>query len=103
MNQSATFRKLGDFTATARMIPLSLLAMGIGDLSTYVAYALLKLIGFFTNLFYFGRLEHRTGLAGGESSGMVGGAGSGGGRASDRTDGALRIGADSRSWDTGSD
>jgi CIC family chloride channel protein len=49
-------KELGDFTATPRIIPISLLAMVIGICSTYIAYGLLKLIGFFTNLFYFGRI-----------------------------------------------
>lgn len=48
---------LGDFTTTAQVIPLSLLAVGIGILSTFVAWALLRLIGFFTNFFYYGRLS----------------------------------------------
>jgi H+/Cl- antiporter ClcA len=46
---------LGDFTASARMIPISLLAIAIGLLSTAVAWALLRLIGLFTNLFYYQR------------------------------------------------
>jgi H+/Cl- antiporter ClcA len=50
-----TSQELGDFTTTARVIPISLLAVGIGILATYVAWALLRLIGFFTNLFYYGR------------------------------------------------
>jgi H+/Cl- antiporter ClcA/predicted transcriptional regulator len=50
-----TSPELGDFTATARVIPISLLAVGIGFLSTLVAWALLRLIGFFTNVFYYGR------------------------------------------------
>jgi H+/Cl- antiporter ClcA/CBS domain-containing protein len=50
-----TSPELGDFTATARVIPISLLAIGIGFLSTLVAWALLRLIGFFTNVFYYGR------------------------------------------------
>jgi H+/Cl- antiporter ClcA len=50
-----TSQELGDFTATARVIPISLLAVGIGILATYVAWALLRLIGFFTNVFYYGR------------------------------------------------
>jgi chloride channel protein, CIC family len=49
-------RSLGDFTATARVIPISLLAIGIGTLSAFVAWALLRLIGFFTNVFYYGRI-----------------------------------------------
>src|SRR5579864_1947057 len=47
--------KLGDFTATPRVIGISLLAVGIGVISAYVAFALLRLIGLFTNLFFFQR------------------------------------------------
>ena len=50
-----TFEDLGDFTVTARVIPISLLAVGIGVLSTLVAWALLRLIALFTNAFYYGR------------------------------------------------
>lgn len=49
--------RLGDFTTTARVIPISLLAIGIGVVSTFVAWGLLRLIGLFTNLFYYGRLN----------------------------------------------
>ena len=48
-------QELGDFTTTWRVLPISLLAIGIGVLCAYVALALLRLIGLFTNLFYFGR------------------------------------------------
>jgi H+/Cl- antiporter ClcA len=44
---------LGDFTATSRILPLTALAVAIGAVSSAVALALLKLIGLFTNLFYF--------------------------------------------------
>ena len=47
--------KLGDFTVTSRTIPIALLAVIIGAVSAYVALGLLKLIGLFTNLFFFGR------------------------------------------------
>ncbi len=47
--------ELGDFTTTWRVIPISLLAMVIGVICAFVALALLRLIGLFTNLFYFGR------------------------------------------------
>ncbi len=47
--------KLGDFTANSRMVVLSLLAIGIGILSAFVALILLRLIGLFTNLFFFQR------------------------------------------------
>src|SRR5207249_2351318 len=50
---------IGDFTTTRRVIPLSLLAIGVGMLATGAAYGLLALIGFFTNLFFF----HRLGIA----------------------------------------
>jgi chloride channel protein, CIC family len=46
---------LGDFTTDLRTIPISLLAVLIGVLSTGVAWALLRLIGLFTNLFYYHR------------------------------------------------
>jgi H+/Cl- antiporter ClcA/CBS domain-containing protein len=47
--------ELGDFSASVRIIPISLLAIVIGVVSTFVALALLRLIGLFTNLFYFHR------------------------------------------------
>jgi chloride channel protein, CIC family len=50
-------KELGDFTTTAQVIPISLLAIVIGILSSFVAWLLLKLIGFFTNLFYFHRID----------------------------------------------
>jgi chloride channel protein, CIC family len=46
---------LGDFTTTTRVLPISALAVAIGALAAFVALALLRLIGLFTNLFYFGR------------------------------------------------
>jgi chloride channel protein, CIC family len=46
---------LGDFTTTWRVVPISFLAMFIGAVCAFVALALLRLIGLFTNLFYFGR------------------------------------------------
>jgi len=48
-------RSLGDFTTTYRVIPLSIAAVAIGIVTAYIAWALLRLIGLFTNLFYFGR------------------------------------------------
>jgi H+/Cl- antiporter ClcA len=47
--------RLGDFTTTRRVVPLSLLAVLIGVVASYVALVLLKLIGLFTNLFFFQR------------------------------------------------
>jgi H+/Cl- antiporter ClcA len=49
--------ELGDFTTTFRVIPISLLAMGIGIVASFVAWLLLRLIGLFTNLFYFHHVD----------------------------------------------
>jgi H+/Cl- antiporter ClcA len=46
---------LGDFTTRPRVITISLMAIVIGVVGAYVALALLKLIGIFTNLFFFQR------------------------------------------------
>src|SRR5450755_2644680 len=46
---------LGDFTTTPRMIVISLFAIVIGVISAFVAWILLRLIGIFTNLFFFQR------------------------------------------------
>jgi chloride channel protein, CIC family len=46
---------LGDFTMTTRTISISGLAIFIGLVSSVIAWALLKLIGLFTNLFFFQR------------------------------------------------
>jgi H+/Cl- antiporter ClcA len=48
--------ELADFTATRRMVYLSLVAIALGVIATYVAFALLQLIALFTNLFYYQRL-----------------------------------------------
>jgi CIC family chloride channel protein len=47
--------KLGDFTTTPRTVAISILAFGIGVLGAIVALILLRLIGLFTNLFFFQR------------------------------------------------
>jgi len=49
--------KLGDFTATGRIVWIAALAVAIGILGSYIAFALLRLIGLFTNLFFYGRLS----------------------------------------------
>jgi H+/Cl- antiporter ClcA/CBS domain-containing protein len=48
---------LGDFTTRPRVITISVMAVFIGIVSAYVALALLKLIGLFTNLFFFQRFS----------------------------------------------
>ena len=53
--QGATLEQLGDFTMTPRVITMSLFALVIGALGSVVALILLRLIGLFTNLFFFQR------------------------------------------------
>ena len=55
MNHKNSQAELGDFTTSIRVIPISLLAILIGAICAYVALALLRLIGLFTHLFYYGR------------------------------------------------
>jgi H+/Cl- antiporter ClcA len=50
---------LRDFTTNWRVLPISGLALAIGVVAAYVAVGLLKLIGFFTNVFFFQRLSTR--------------------------------------------
>ena len=48
---------LGDFTMSWQLVPMSAAAIGIGFLSAWVALALLRLIGLFTNLAFFWRWD----------------------------------------------
>src|SRR6266513_115398 len=49
--------ELADFTATTRILTIGAFAIVIGIISAWVALALLTLIGFFTNVFFFQRLS----------------------------------------------
>src|SRR6185312_2688693 len=55
--KAANEPRLGDFTTTPRVIILSALAIVIGLLGAVVALVLLKLIGLFTNLFFYQRWD----------------------------------------------
>jgi chloride channel protein, CIC family len=48
---------LRDFSTTWRVLPISALALVIGVVAAYVAVILLRLIGFFTNLFFYQRIS----------------------------------------------
>src|SRR5438876_3675573 len=48
---------LGDFTADTRVVTLAAMAALVGVISAFVALALVRLIGFFTNLAYFHRFD----------------------------------------------
>jgi len=54
---AARLEHLGDFTVTTRVVPISALAICIGVFAAYIALLLMKLIGFFTNLFFFQRIN----------------------------------------------
>jgi H+/Cl- antiporter ClcA len=50
-------RHLGDFELGPSVLPICALAIPVGAVAAVVAWALLKLIGLFTNLFFFGRVN----------------------------------------------
>jgi CIC family chloride channel protein len=56
-NQREQSQEPGDFTTTVRVIPIALLAIGIGALGAVIALLLLRLIGLCTNIFFFQRLD----------------------------------------------
>jgi chloride channel protein, CIC family len=49
-------RHLGDFTVTPRVLFICALALPVGAISALGAWCLLRLIGLFTNLFFYGRV-----------------------------------------------
>ena len=49
--------ELGDFTTTVQVIPISVMAIFVGFIASLVAWVLLRLIGLFTNLFYYQRWD----------------------------------------------
>ena len=53
--QTTDLSGLGDFTATPRMVLIAAIAVVIGVICAFVARALLAMIAFFTNLFFFQR------------------------------------------------
>lgn len=48
---------LGDFELGVQVLPICALAIPVGAIAAVVAWALLRLIGLFTNLFFYGRLD----------------------------------------------
>ena len=48
---------LGDFTADRRLLLLTAIAVVLGVISSYLAVGLLRLIAFFTNVFFYQRLS----------------------------------------------
>jgi len=57
VHHPVTFTRLGDFTATRRLLILSAIAVGLGLAGAVVAVALLDLIALSTNLFFHHRLS----------------------------------------------
>ena len=60
---------LRDFTTTWRVLPISGLALVVGVVAAYVAVGLLKLIGFFTNIFFYQRFSSQFVSPGGHQLG----------------------------------
>jgi H+/Cl- antiporter ClcA len=56
-NVPGTSRRLGDFTATPRMVTVGLMAVAIGVVCAFIARGLLLLINVFTNIFFFQRIS----------------------------------------------
>jgi chloride channel protein, CIC family len=54
-HKSRAPKELGDFTTTRRVVPIAAMAVVIGVLASFVALALLRMISFFTNLFFYQR------------------------------------------------
>ena len=65
-----TVEELGDFTTTSRALTISAFSIAIGGVSAFVAAALLALIGFFTNLFFYQRLDAEMVTPAGHSLGV---------------------------------
>ncbi|MGH9609869.1 MAG: chloride channel protein, partial [Bryobacteraceae bacterium] len=63
--------ELGDFTTTTRVIPISALAILIGFIAAFVAWALLRLIGLFTNLLYYQRVNDALSSPAGSTLGLL--------------------------------
>ena len=57
MSTKADLSHLGDFTTTPRVVLIGTIAVAIGLVCAYVALVLLKLIGLFTNLFFYQRWD----------------------------------------------
>ncbi len=64
-------RQLGDFTMTLYDLRLIPLALAIGVIASAIALVLLDLIGFFTNLLYYGRLDVRLTSPAGNQLGLL--------------------------------
>jgi len=56
-HRGSMLEELGDFTTTVRVIPISVMAILIGVLGAFVAWFLIRLIGLFTNIFYYHRIS----------------------------------------------
>ena len=55
MHSQPELSDLGDFTTGPRVLTIAMMAVAIGSVCAYVAWVLLKLIGIFTNLFFYQR------------------------------------------------
>ena len=63
--------ELGDYTTTFRVIPIALAAIPIGLLCALGAFVLLRLIGLFTNLFFYSRWSFQAASPAGNHLGVL--------------------------------
>ena len=63
--------ELGDYTTTIRVIPITLIAIPVGLLCAVGAFVLLRLIGLFTNLFFYSRWSFQMVSPAGHHLGML--------------------------------
>jgi chloride channel protein, CIC family len=61
--ENGSAAELGDFTTSRRVLRISILAIVIGVISSGIAFVLLRLIAFFTNLFFFQKLSFALGAS----------------------------------------
>lgn len=63
--------ELGDYTTTRRVIRIAVLAIIIGVASSGIAWMLLRLIAFFTNIFFYQKLSFETASPAGNNLGWL--------------------------------
>lgn len=69
--ENSAAHELGDYTTTRRVIRIALLAIVIGIASSGIAWVLLRLIAFFTNLFFYQRFSFENASPAGNTLGWL--------------------------------
>jgi H+/Cl- antiporter ClcA len=71
MDATEVLKKKGDFTAGVGLLRIALMALVVGALCAVLALGLLRLIDFFTNLFYYQRLSFEPSSPAGNTLGWL--------------------------------